>query len=177
MKHKPLSNEDLGKALDDWPNAPRCPCCDGKMGAGMILGKLIAEAGRQGWPLIYPFLGAVEGFRTEGTEYGTGLAKMIINVTYSYYKKKAEARGDRPGVNDELMTQWLITRRATVAREIYDRAQRQDEIGWTCKWMLRTQTEKFPQLYNQLTACGPLDLNLDEFPITDMTRRAQAEGD
>lgn len=154
----PLTEELFNALVEDWPNSPACPCCGGKLMAGKLLAYAFRNMAKKKCEIssIYPLLGMIEGFNAEGTllaQHGWFLNFLVARV-YDYLAKQLAEFGERPGDNDRIMVRWLITRQPELAWQLFARAHRHDDIGWTCRWMLGSMRQRIPQLDWQLGYAG-----------------------
>jgi len=167
---QPLTADEANTLIEDWPNSPACPCCGGKLKAGALLCYMLLRIGRSHGDIanIYPFLGAVEAFEEDGTLrlQHRWLFRWLVRRFYRYCSKAIHKFGDRPGINDQLMIKWLITRKIGYVSQLFDRAKRQDDVGWSCRWMLHSVRVRIPQLDWQLKHFGEVP-PIGEFPAVN----------
>lgn len=151
-----MTDMEFSFAVENWP---QIPALEKKALAKRILGRAMKDlASQRELASFYPALGLLEAFLEERIV----APDWKTNAALWYFRRKKDEFGERPGLNDYLMAKWLITRNPQYLAELKIRAAREDQSGYTCRWMLSSVAQRIPELNDQLEN---LDLTLGEFPV------------
>lgn len=141
-----MTNEEFDFALEHWHRKPD-PIIAKQM-TKHAFRALVSSGGEIA--RFFPAWGIFEAFMEDRPVYaGRGPKQWLRSLLLRYLRHQAGKLGDRAGVNDYLMVKWIITRDARYAERLRERSQRDDMIGWSCRWMLSSQLPKNPDLAAQ----------------------------
>ena len=100
----------------------------------------------------YPLQGVTEAFFRQGV-YPAGLWHDRVRQRLLRWLNChiMQFMGDRPGVTDFYIAQWLILRDPALADKLYRRQIHPDPaIAMSCSWALESLVQRFPDLVQQL---------------------------
>lgn len=100
---------------------------------------------------LHPAIAALECALADGEVRYKPIRRWALLFLAWLLRKGARKSGDRPGINDGLMVRWYWTHDQKYVDQMLERAQREDEVGWSCRWMLKSVSESHPLLGTQMS--------------------------
>jgi hypothetical protein len=113
---------------------------------------LTAAAPQDRMARYFPSAGVTEAFFKQGLlPSGAWHERIFQRLDRWLGRNILGALGDRPGVNDFYIVQWLILRDPAIAAILYRRQSHPSlDIATSCSWALESLAERFPDLAQHL---------------------------
>ena len=149
-----MTPEAATALLERWPDlADTSLPCRQKMArdiANTLREALLA--GENKYARFYPWCGAIEGFFKQGVfPCGPWWWRFKQRAGRWLNRHTMEFLGDRPGVTDFWIVQWLILRDPEIALRLYRRQLHPSpDVAISCSWALESLAGRFPDLAQQL---------------------------
>lgn len=100
------------------------------------------------WPLSAwgPLAGLMDGMYRHNEYYAYARrSALIVNRLLVWWILRIMGVEKRQGYNDFLLVRWALNRDEETAIELLERARREDSIGATACWALRSLSQQYPE--------------------------------
>lgn len=132
-------------------------------------------------PVYGPLAGLVDGVRNHPEWHAWARRRSIIMLGFMvWFVKYVLGVKKRPGYNDFLIMRWALLGDEETARTLLNQTKREDSVGCTACWALRSLCQQYPEFQERfgglIPKANPEDM-LKDAPASsdpaDVLRRAQ----